>query len=297
MAGNAADPPAGAGVTRRAGWATALLVAGSACIHPLVAHAQQAPGTIVGALVNRETRAPIEGARVAILGSSLMTSSDSAGRFRIGGVVPGVRVIQVRAIGYSVGSWLLQVDEGQTLRHEFEIEPRIYEISAVTVSARDPHDWRSEAGFERRSQRMAGYFIGRADIANRRATNVADLLRGVPGVYTTCRGRNCQVTMARSTRQCSPEYFLDGHPATFSTGPQFPINQIRGVEVYRSQFEVPPEFQRIGLRCGVIAIWTIEPGESLHRPPGRTPADSSAPGERPPAGRARPDSQTSRPAR
>ncbi len=277
MTGNAADPTAGARVTPRAWLAAVLLTAGWPGVRLLPA-AVQAPATVVGALVNRETRAPVEGARVAILGSSLSTSTDSAGLFRLTGIAPGVRVIQVRAIGFAVGSWLLQVDEGQTQRHALELEPRLYEIAAVTVSGRDGDNWRGEAGFERRREHSAGFFITRADITARRPANLSDLLRGVPGLYTTCRGRSCQVTMIRSTRPCAPEYFLDGHPANFATGPTFPINQVRGVEVYRSESEVPMEFRRSGLRCGVIAIWSIEPGESLRQPPGNRAAPDSQPG-------------------
>lgn len=276
MTGNAADPTAGARVTPRAWLAALVLTAGWPGVRPLPA-AVQAPATVVGGLVNRETRAPVEGARVAILGSSLSTSTDSAGLFRLTGIAPGVRVIQVRAIGFAVGSWLLQVDEGQTQHHAFELEPRLYELAAVTVPGRDHDNWRDEAGFERRRERSAGYFITRSDIASRRPANLTDLLRGVPGLYTTCRSRSCQVTMIRSTRPCTPEYFLDGHPATFATGPSFPINQVRGVEIYRSESEVPMEFRRSGVRCGVIAIWSIEPGESLRQPPGsRAAPDSQA---------------------
>ena len=80
----------------------------------------------------------------------------------------------------------------------------------------------------------------------------------VPGVFTTCRGPGgtCQVQMMASGKNCSPEWFLDGFPATQAVGPDFPIQRIRGVEVYRSIFEVPPEFQRSTLRCGVIAVWS-----------------------------------------
>lgn len=241
--------------------ATCLALAAAA---PL--RAQQAPATVIGLLLNKETRIPVEGARVAVLGTPLAVDTDSTGIFRLSGVTPGVRVIHVRAIGFAVGSWLVQLDEGQTIRYEFEMEPRTYALAEVVITGGNENDWRSEAAFELRRARSSGYFFTRFDIAGRRANSVGELLAGVPGVFTSCRGRNCQVSMTRTARPCSPEYFLDGHPATFATGPSFPINQIRGVEVYRSQFDVPAEFQRINLRCGVIAIWTVEPGERLDRP-------------------------------
>jgi hypothetical protein len=218
---------------------------------------------IGGILLDRTTRIPIEGARVNVLGTTLRTSSDSAGRFDVAGVPPGVRVIQARAVGYAIGSWMVELGEGQRLNQVFELDGRTLTVDSVTVVAEGDQSWRSEAGFEHRRRTASGFFLTREEIRQRRAETISDLIRVVPGVVTSCRGRNCVVLMPQATRPCSPEYFLDGYPATFATGPTYPANQIRGVEIYRSRFDVPAEFQRPNLTCGVIAIWTIEPGTRL----------------------------------
>ncbi len=230
--------------------------------------AAQAPARVGGVVLDGENRRPVAGVRVAVLGMSESATTDSAGRFELVRVTAGVRVLQARAIGYLVGSWLVDVSEGQTFRGTFELEPSAVAVEGVTVTADAATNWRSEAAFERRRADGNGVFIGREDIRRRRPATIADLMRGVPGLITTCTSRGCTILMGRSTRQCRPEYFLDGHPATFATGANFPINVtgIRGVEVYRSEFEVPSEFQKINLRCGIIAIWSIEPGEDLDRP-------------------------------
>ena len=225
--------------------------------------AQQQAAIIGGILLDRTTRSPIEGARVNVLGTTLRTNSDSSGRFDLAGVPAGVRVIQARAVGYAVGSWMVELGDGQRLDQVFELDGRTLTVDSITVSGGEDQSWRSEAGFERRRRGVQGYFITREDIRQRRAETISDLIRVVPGVITSCRGRNCSVLMPQATRPCAPEYFLDGYPATFATGPAFPMNQIRGVEIYRSRFDVPAEFQRPNLSCGVIAIWTIEPGTKL----------------------------------
>ena len=246
--------------------------------------AAQGVGSLGGTLLSRTSREPIEGARMTVLGTALVTSTDSAGRFEFLGVPAGVRVIQARAVGYAIASWVVQLAAGQAFQQELEMEGHAVEVPGVTVTGARRDDWRSEAGFEERRRRESGFFITREDIANRSARTIVDLLRTVPGVSAVCRYQdNCQVRMNRSTRQCMPEYFLDGFPATLSTGPTFPINQIRGVEVYRSEFEAPFEFQRAGLRCGVIAIWTVEPGERLDRPRQPSARETAPPAPRPPA--------------
>lgn len=221
--------------------------------------------TVAGSLVDRTSRLPVEGARVAILGTGLGASTDPTGRFELAGVPSGVRVVQVRAIGYAVGSWMVELGDGQILRQIFELEARAIQLDSITVTAAEYTGWRSEAGFDERRARRVGFFIGRQEIQQRHANTIGDLMRVVPGLMTTCTPRGCVIRMERGTAACQPEYFLDGYPATFATGPNFPITQIRGVEIYRDKFETPAEFQRPNLQCGVIAIWTVEPGTKLER--------------------------------
>jgi hypothetical protein len=220
---------------------------------------------VAGSLVDRTSRLPVEGARVAVLGTGLGASTDPAGRFELTGVPSGVRVVQIRAIGYAVGSWMVELGDGQVLRQVFELEARAIQLDSITVTAIAHEGWRSEAGFDERRARRIGFFLGRQEIQQRQANTIGDLMRVVPGLMTTCNGRNCVIRMQRGTHNCQPEYFLDGYPATFATGPNFPIAQIRGVEIYRDRFETPAEFQRPNLQCGVIAIWTVEPGTPLER--------------------------------
>ncbi|MFI5208694.1 MAG: carboxypeptidase-like regulatory domain-containing protein [Gemmatimonadales bacterium] len=221
--------------------------------------------TVGGSLVNRESKTPVEGARISIIGTSLGASSDAEGRFQVTGVPAGVRVMQVHAIGFAVGSWVVQLDEGQAFHQTFELAPRALEVEGVTVAGREDDTWRSERGFEERRQRGLGFFVTREQILQRNAPTVAELLRTVPSVMNICNSRGCQTRLPSSKGPCSPEFFLDGYPATFSSGPNFPLSQIRGVEVYRDQFSVPSEFQRPNMTCGVIAIWTVEPGTPLGR--------------------------------
>jgi hypothetical protein len=222
--------------------------------------------TVSGSVLNRDTRFPVDGARVSLIGAAGAASTDSAGRFELPGLAPGVRILQVRALGFVVGSWVVQLTEGQVLRQVFDLVPRAVEVEGVTLEAAGrSNDWHSEAAFEERRHRNQGFFFTREEIRRRNATNITDLLRSVPGVMTSCTARGCNIQMDRSTRQCRPEFFLDGLPATNSTGPNHPLNQVRGVEIYRDRFETPPEFQRANLQCGVIAIWTIDPGTTLER--------------------------------
>lgn len=218
--------------------------------------AQQRTAGIAGQLVDRETHAPVAGARVVLSGTPHVVPSDTAGRFHIANLRAGVFIVEVRAIGYQMGSWLLELSAGDVLHYEFLLQPRVHRLEELVIEERPGANWRSPEAFEQRRQQGTGYFITQEEIDRRHAASLTDLLRGVPGIQTACNYWGCSVRMARSTRACTPEYFLDGFPATFATGPDFPIHAIFGVEIYGSVTDVPIEFQRTNLRCGVIAIWT-----------------------------------------
>jgi hypothetical protein len=207
-------------------------------------------------VVNAQTRGPIEGAVVTLHFTGKSARTDSAGRFRLLDVEPGAGLVQVRALGYRMGSWSVKLAEGETLADTLQLEPVAIQLPDVVVEAPPNNDWRSPAAFERRRARGGGYFITEEQIRQQHANSLAELLRTVPGVTTACNYFGCAVRMNRSPRPCAPEYFLDGYPATFATGPSFPIQAIRGVEIYPDAFSAPIELQRLELRCGVIALWT-----------------------------------------
>lgn len=229
-------------------WVTALMAVPAA--------AQQNSSAIRGVVVNRQTRAPVEGALARLTWTDMSATVDSSGRFELTGLRPGVGLLQVRAVGYRIGSWAVRLAAQQALSDTFELEPVAIQLAEVLVPGRPDEDWRSPAGFEARRRKGGGYFVTEEQIRQQRPLTLVEVLRTVPSVMTGCNYNGCQVRMSRSPRPCSPEYFLDGYPATFATGPNFPIQGIRGIEIYPDAFSVPIELQKIELHCGVIAIWT-----------------------------------------
>ena len=218
--------------------------------------AQQRTSSITGVVLNRESHTPIEGAVVRLRFTGRTADVDSAGRFELTGLPPGAGLLQIRAIGYLLGSWAVQLAENAVVADTFEMDPVPVVLPGLVASAPPVDDWRSPEGFEHRRRNGGGYFITEQQIKEQQPLTLVEVLRTVPGVMTACDYFRCAVVMARSTPPCSPEYFLDGFPATFATGPDFPIQSIRGIEVYGDEFSTPAEFQRFGLHCGVVALWT-----------------------------------------
>lgn len=208
--------------------------------------------------MDQTTRAPVQGARVTLLGTRHQTGSDSAGRFTQSGLSAGAYFLEVRAIGYGATSWLVRLRDGETIDTVFELPAVEYELDPIVVTGRPTLAQRRMQEFERRRLERRGVFITTEQIKSTNAVTLMDVLRNVPGVRLMCTARGCQVRMTRSARGggCQPDWVVDGLPATHSSAPSMFTVGIVGIEIYRSLTETPPEFLKSDSQCGTIVIWT-----------------------------------------
>jgi outer membrane receptor for ferrienterochelin and colicin len=119
---------------------------------------------------------------------------------------------------------------------------------------------------------MAGIFITRRDIEQRRPMYASDMLRSIPGVQLTGGGGGTRprIVLNRSVgMRCSTQIFVDGmllNRRSFGPGSDFRLDDvvspgsIEGMEVYKGLSGIPPEFLTPDAECGVIAVWTRRGG-------------------------------------
>ena len=217
---------------------------------------QQTTAILIGQLIDRHSGTAIVGASVVILGWSLEAGSDSAGRFTYTGLRPGSYMLQARAVGYTVTNWVVKVGEAEEQHRTFSMSPLAVELDPVTVEGRASLAEQRRLEFEQRRAGGRGYFITAQDIERVKASTIAQLLRNVPGLRAVCNSAGCTMRMTRSPRNCLPDYFVDGFPATNSTTAQLPTVGIIGIEVYASLNETPQQFLKSDTMCGAIVIWT-----------------------------------------
>ncbi|HVH69312.1 MAG TPA: TonB-dependent receptor [Gemmatimonadales bacterium] len=225
---------------------------------PALLAAQADHAAITGQLINRQSREPVGGARIELLGARTESASDSVGRFRHTGLAPGTYVLQVRAIGYSAASWVIELGEGEVHSDVYELDPLPIVLDPQEVARRPSFAEARRAEFERRREAARGYFLTEAEIKRENPRSLGDLLRHVPGVRMQCRGSmaGCTVRMARAPRECKPDFVVDGFEASNSTSLDMPTIGIIGIEIYRTLSETPVQFLRTDNQCGTIVIWT-----------------------------------------
>jgi hypothetical protein len=212
--------------------------------------------TITGQVVASETQASVRNAAVQVMGTPTTTTTDSAGRFALAGLPPGLVLLEVRAVGYASGNWRMNLRPGQVLDSRFELDLLAYNLPEVVVEADRRETQRRYADFERRRHSRMGYFITKEQIEHANPTALIDILVRVRGVQQVCLTNDCFAKMARSPPGCYPQYFLDGRESTPYFARNTPPHDIQGIEIYRGGSETPGEFTGPNSGCGVIAIWT-----------------------------------------
>jgi TonB-linked SusC/RagA family outer membrane protein len=173
-----------------------------------VAEAQQ--GTVAGRVTDQATGQPIPGARVAIVGTALVSQTNAEGRYTLSRVPGGSVTVRAGALGYAAMSRTLTVAAGETASADLALSLSPYSLDEVVVTSTGEQ-----------AKKEVGNAIAsiRADslVATRAITNMNDLLVAkVPGVQvlpSPLTGGGSRVRI-RGTTSLSlsnePVYIIDG---------------------------------------------------------------------------------------
>ena len=243
----------------------AALTLGAAVLSPTPGVSQQPQDPLVVTVIVIEEGAdsePIPGALVQIAGTDRRAVTDQAGRAEITVPTRGLHRVTASRLGYSSTSRNIVVEESRpaSLRIALAVDP--LRLAEVRVAAERTPPRKLDDFFQRES-RSLGHFITPDDIARRRPHQFSDLLRDVPGLRVNCRFGGCDVASARASmagRRCPMQFYIDGMRVFNMSPSEIPAPDVLAVEVYRGASEIPAEFNRGTAMCGVIVVWTQEPG-------------------------------------
>jgi hypothetical protein len=229
---------------------------GAVVLNPLA----EGLATVTGTVVDSATAEPVIAAQL-MLDQETVGLTDASGNFVVEGVTPGLRILEVRRIGYQPVFVDLEVSAGNPhidlLVKLTALPPYLEEVVVEAEASR--YGTGKLRRFWRRQQSGVGHFITAADIEEREPLVPTDLLRDVPGLWVR-RGPygNNQVELARTVPGCSsPTYFLDGaRVGDRDIDATFFFNDTATTEIYTRPSQVPSEFNTRGdPTCGVVAVW------------------------------------------
>lgn len=229
-----------------------------------------------GRVVEEGTGAPVATAEVYLFHPDrteiARIVTDSAGVFRV--VLPGAGsyVLNVHRIGFFPWrSEPIALGRQESIKVEIRLGRAATALEPIVVVARAPVGAGRLAGFRERQRTSAtGTFVTREDLERRPTADVTDVLRGISGltimpVRISGSQKIIHLIAGRGVvGPCLASVWLDGILADQSAS--FPVDELvrpeelEGIEVYRSEAAVPPQYMQRG-RCGAVVLWTrdLEP--------------------------------------
>lgn len=145
---------------------------------PLTLHAfPAATGKIEGIVYTAETREPLEGVNVVLLGTILGSATDAKGNFTIPRVEPGAYTLVISAIGYKELNLEINVIPHRPVRVEAALEETVLELGGLVVTAGKYHQSLHEVP-------TSLSLLQSQDIMRRNLSTVNEALKYVPGVST-----------------------------------------------------------------------------------------------------------------
>ena len=243
-----------------------MVMAGLSAIATSAAFAQATPDARVSrrelvGVVRDPNGAALEGVSVGAQG--LTTRTDARGAFRLFTNSNDTLTIVLRLVGFdpidalltaSASGWdtvLVQMERGAQ---------RLANVSVKETTTRKALGLRTFD--ERRARNSGGVFLSRADIIERQATRLSDVLRTRRGVQIV-RGRVRFVSSQGGNRNaCIPDVWLDGQRVKGMEVDDILSSDVEAIELYANFSTVPFEFTATGPQstpCGTIVIWTRIP--------------------------------------
>ena len=231
---------------------------------PLNIMGSEVSGTIEGKVIDGESRLPLSGVRIQLVGTERVTESDKNGTFRLSYLVPGTYGLMIRKAGYEeVIRGGITLPPGKTLFLNIEMQEKIeivYTFDEIVVTA---------TRIEEKISDIDGSVsvVTERDIGGVPAHNIVDIIDILPGFqsYTADGNRMTPGINVRGfTGGGLTEYLqvlLDGVPINdLETGlvnwNMIPVGEIERIEVLRGPSSALYGDMAVG---GVINVITQEP--------------------------------------
>ena len=111
---------------------TSTLLFAVLCL-PTLLRAQTPTATVTGVVTAADTKAPLPGVNVYVVGTSRSAITAADGRYVITGVAPGSRVVRAASIGQATRETTLQLAAGQTAVANFELVAEAVQLREIVA--------------------------------------------------------------------------------------------------------------------------------------------------------------------
>ena len=223
----------------------------------LAVHAQQKTDThIIGHVLNKETQEHLPYVSIAIKGTTIGTTTDKSGHYRLNNIPVGTHTFITSFVGYEPQEIIVSIEKGQTIEVNFDLEEKSVLLNQVVVSA-------SRSEVNRREAVSIVNVVTPRVFEKTASICLADGLNFQPGLRVEQNCQNCGFPQLRINGLEGPytQVLIDSRPINSALAgvyglEHFPVNMIERVEVVRGGGSALFGSSAIG---GTVNIITKEP--------------------------------------
>ena len=212
---------------------------------------------VVG-VVKKEDGTPIPGATARIIGTDQEALADSAGRFSLGGIPSGSRMLEVISLGFQAERSVVSLEAGDTASVEVTMKG-VAHLPGVTVSARRV-SFRRQLMMDRKRLGF-GKFISQEEV--RQSPSLRTAFMHAPFVWTSAgnplMGSDWSVmSFGPFGSPCVLNVMIDGRRSDWLEASTLPQHIITDIEVHHRVASMPSELLPPSGNgaCGIVLFWT-----------------------------------------
>jgi hypothetical protein len=231
----------------------------------IVPNSVSAQTGVVGRVVDPAGKTAITDARVSAHDDRgrehAVTLTDSIGYFKLR-LLPGSYYLQSLRVGYEpTRTGTVDFSDDEQVEVIIQMSARPLGVDPLVVVGRRNATGRLREYYDRLDRDVGrGRFITRAMIDSLDAPGITSYMEqhGVPMSMSLRTGEKWPLGVGR----CRMHVFIDGVNIDERGGVAFDIDalvrpaDIEGVEIYRSSYEAPAQYQTRLSTCGIVLIWT-----------------------------------------
>ena len=223
----------------------------------------------------------VSNAQVWVVFADTTVTTDSLGRFRVGGLRAGPQMVEIRKIGYAVTrDTVLLRPRAETVR-DFVVGPQLLDTMETRGKGRAYDAPRLQEFERRRLSGMGGHFVSEDDLRAMEHVSTPSIMRTrFPGIrFHTYRGGTYAAAFSspnggasqlgpNGPTGCWVAIYLDGGlvfdqikntPPMYEMPPNIdnfmPIG-LSGIEYYQNASSTPLQFKSLRNTCGALVLWT-----------------------------------------
>ncbi len=120
----------------------------------------QYSGNVEGKIASRSTGEPLQNVNVYISGTTIGTTTDQNGFYKIKNIPAGKQTVVASIIGYETNSVDIFINDKQTINLSFNLKEASYELNQVNVVSEAPKEWKENLSV------FKEYFLGDSPFAS-----------------------------------------------------------------------------------------------------------------------------------